>query len=246
MRVDGREFDELRNIKISRDYIIHPDGSVLIEFGNTKVICTANFTERVPYFLRGTNTGWITAEYSMLPGSTNTRKIRDRAKGKIDGRSQEIQRLIGRSLRSVVDLKEMGERLLLIDCDVLQADGGTRTASITGSFIAMVDAFTKLKDKKVIKSIPVKNYLAATSVGVTKDSILLDVCYEEDHKAIVDMNIVMTGDNKFVEIQGTGEKDSFTREELNKILDLAELGNKKIIEVQKEIFDQSGGLEFEK
>ena len=246
MRVDGRVFDELRNIKISRDYMIHPDGSVLIEFGNTKVICTANFTERLPYFLRGTNTGWITAEYSMLPGSTNTRKTRDRTKGKIDGRSQEIQRLIGRSLRSVVDLKEMGERLLLIDCDVLQADGGTRTASITGSFIAMVDAFTKLKDKKVIKTIPVKNYLAAISVGVTKDSILLDVCYKEDHKAIVDMNIVITGDNKFVEIQGTGEKDSFTRQELNKILDIAELGNKKIIEVQKEIFGQIGGLEFEK
>lgn len=246
MRKDGREFDELREIKITRNYMMHPYGSVLIECGNTKVICTANFDDRVPYFLRGTGSGWITAEYSMLPGSTINRKVRDSSKGKIDGRTQEIQRLIGRSLRSVVDLKAMGERVLWVDCDVLQADGGTRTASITGAFIAMVDAFDKLKEKKMIKKIPVKNYLAATSVGVTDEGIFLDICYEEDHKAIVDMNIVMTDDNRFVEVQGTGEKDTFSREQLNEILNLGEKGNNEIIALEKEILNEIGGFDIEK
>ncbi|MGO1469523.1 MAG: ribonuclease PH [Tissierella sp.] len=245
MRIDNRRFDQLRDIKISRNYIIHPYGSVLIESGNTKVICTANFEERVPYFLKGTGSGWITAEYSMLPGSTIKRKTRNSSRGKIDGRTQEIQRLIGRSLRSVVDMKAMGERALWIDCDVVQADGGTRTAAITGSFIAMVDAFYKLKAEGKIKKSPIKNYLSAISVGVTKEGNILDLCYKEDHNAIVDMNIVMTCDGKFIEIQGTGETDSFSRDELNKLLDLGEKGNKEIIEMEKEILEDVGGFQFE-
>ncbi len=246
MRIDKREFDQLREIKVSRNYIMHPYGSVLIEFGNTKVICTANFEERVPYFLRNTGSGWITAEYSMLPGSTTPRKVRDSSRGKVDGRTQEIQRLIGRSLRSVVDMKAMGERALWIDCDVLQADGGTRTAAITGAFIAMADAFNRLKEEGKIKTIPIKNYLSAISVGVTEEGNMLDLCYEEDHRAIVDMNIVMTDDNKFVEVQGTGETNSFSREELNSLLDLGEKGNKEIIEIQRETLKTIGGLEFER
>lgn len=246
MRIDNRRFDESRQVKITRDYIMHPYGSVLIEFGNTKVICTASFEERVPYFLKGTGSGWITAEYSMLPGSTISRKVRDSSRGKVDGRTQEIQRLIGRSLRSVVDLKVMGERALWIDCDVLQADGGTRTAAITGSFIAMADAFNKLKTEGKIKSIPIKDYLSAISVGVSEDGPLLDLCYEEDHNAIVDMNIVMTGDNRFVEVQGTGETNSFSRTELDDLLDLGEKGNKELILMQKELLKTIGGLEFER
>lgn len=246
MRIDNRRFDESRQVKITRDYIMHPYGSVLIEFGNTKVICTASFEERVPYFLKGTGSGWITAEYSMLPGSTISRKIRDSSRGKVDGRTQEIQRLIGRSLRSVVDLKAMGERALWIDCDVLQADGGTRTAAITGSFIAMADAFNKLKIEGKIKSIPIKDYLSAISVGVSEDGPLLDLCYEEDHNAIVDMNIVMTGDNRFVEVQGTGETNSFSRTELDDLLDLGEKGNKELILMQIELLKTIGGLEFER
>lgn len=244
MRIDNREFDELREIKITRDYIMHPYGSVLIEFGNTKVICTATVEERVPYFLKGTGSGWITAEYSMIPGSTGNRKVRDSTRGKVDGRTQEIQRLIGRSLRSVVDMKSLGERAIWIDCDVIQADGGTRTAAITGAFIAMVDAFTKLKEEGKIKAMPVKNYLAAISVGITGEGILLDLCYEEDHTAIVDMNIVMTGDNKFVEVQGTGERAAFSRDELNKLLELGEKGNKEIIKIQRDILSKDGGLEI--
>lgn len=244
MRIANREFDELREIKITRDYIMHPYGSVLIEFGNTKVICTATVEERVPYFLKGTGSGWITAEYSMIPGSTGNRKVRDSTRGKVDGRTQEIQRLIGRSLRSVVDMKSLGERAIWIDCDVIQADGGTRTAAITGAFIAMVDAFTKLKEEGKIKAMPVKNYLAAISVGITGEGILLDLCYEEDHTAIVDMNIVMTGDNKFVEVQGTGERAAFSRDELNKLLELGEKGNKEIIKIQRDILSKDGGLEI--
>nr|WP_300004298.1 ribonuclease PH [Tissierella sp.] len=245
VRIDNRASDQLRDIKVTRDYIMHPYGSVLIEFGNTKVICTATIEERVPYFLKGKGSGWITAEYSMLPASTGTRKVRDSSRGKVDGRTQEIQRLIGRSLRSVVDLKELGERAIWIDCDVIQADGGTRTASITGAFIAMSDAFTKLKEEGKIKRNPIKQYLAAISVGITKEGALLDLCYEEDHNAIVDMNIVMTGDNKFVEVQGTGERAAFSRKELDELLDLGEKGNKEIIAIQKEILNKDGGLEFD-
>ena len=242
MRIDNRKIDELREVKITRDYLLHPFGSVLIEMGNTKVICTAMVEENIPRFLKGTGSGWITSEYSMLPASTNRRKVRDSTRGRIDGRTQEIQRLIGRSLRSIVDLSKVGERTIWIDCDVIQADGGTRTAAITGSFVAMVDALHKLYKEGKISSIPIKSYLAAVSVGVSNDGPLLDLCYEEDHKALVDMNIVMNDKNEFVEIQGTGEESTFTRQELNEILDLAEIGIKGLIQVQKEALGEIGLL----
>lgn len=234
MRIDNREFDELREVKITRNYLLHPFGSVLIEMGNTKVICTAMIEDKIPPFLRGTNSGWITSEYSMLPASTNRRKVRDSTRGRIDGRTQEIQRLIGRSLRSIVDLSKIGERTIWIDCDVIQADGGTRTAAITGGFVAMVDALNKLYEEKLITEIPITNYLAAVSVGVGENGPILDLCYEEDHKALVDMNIVMNDKEEFIEVQGTGEERPFTRSELNDILDLAESGIKQLIDAQKE------------
>lgn len=234
MRIDKREYDEIRKVKITRNYIVHPQGSVLMEMGNTKIICTAMIDERVPYFLKGSGLGWITAEYSMLPGSTGIRKVRNSTRGKIDGRTQEIQRLIGRSLRSVVDLSKLGERTIWVDCDVIQADGGTRTAAITGSFVAIIDALNKLKDEKKIKSLPIKNYISAISVGLCEEGELLDLCYEEDSNAIVDMNIVMTEDKRIIEIQGTGEKHSFSREELNRLLDLGEKGNMELIKIQRE------------
>lgn len=233
MRIDNRQFDELREVKITRDYLLHPFGSVLIEMGNTKVICTAMIEDKIPPFLRGTNNGWITSEYSMLPASTNRRKVRDSTRGRVDGRTQEIQRLIGRSLRSIVDLSKIGERTIWIDCDVIQADGGTRTAAITGAFVAMVDALNKLYEKKLITEIPISNYLAAVSVGIGEDGPILDLCYEEDHKALVDMNIVMNDKEEFIEIQGTGEERPFTRSELNHILDLAQSGIKILIDAQK-------------
>lgn len=242
MRIDKRNFDEMRPVKITRDYLLHPFGSVLIEMGNTKVICTAMIEDKVPPFLKGSNTGWITAEYSMLPAATITRKVRDSARGRIDGRTHEIQRLIGRSLRSVVDLSLMGERTLWIDCDVIQADGGTRTASITGSFVAMVDAFNKVLAAGQISKLPIKDYLAAISVGLSKDGEILDLCYEEDHRAIVDMNIVMTGNGEFVEVQGTGEGNTFSRTQLNKLLDLGEKGNRELIGLQKMILGSTGEL----
>lgn len=242
MRIDSRQFDELREVKITRDYLLHPFGSVLIEMGNTKVICTAMIEDRIPRFLKGTNSGWITSEYSMLPASTNRRKIRDSTRGRIDGRTQEIQRLIGRSLRSIVDLSKIGERTIWIDCDVIQADAGTRTAAITGSFVAMVDALHKLYEEGKISEIPISSYLAAVSVGVGKNGPLLDLCYEEDHNALVDMNIVMNDKNEFIEIQGTGEESTFTRAELNDILDLAESGIKILIDIQKKSLGDIGLL----
>ena len=242
MRIDNRQFDELREVKITRNYLLHPFGSVLIEMGNTKVICTAMIEENVPRFLKGKNSGWITSEYSMLPASTNRRKVRDSTRGRIDGRTQEIQRLIGRSLRSIVDLSKVGERTIWIDCDVIQADAGTRTAAITGSFVAMVDALHKLYKEGKISKFPISNYLAAVSVGVGEDGPLLDLCYEEDHGALVDMNIVMTDKNEFIEIQGTGEKSTFTRSQLNGIIDLAESGIKQLIEIQKESLGDIGLL----
>ena len=242
MRIDNRKNDELRQVKITRDYLMHPYGSVLIEMGKTKVICTAMVEDRVPPFLKGTGTGWITAEYSMLPASTTSRKIRDSSRGRIDGRSQEIQRLIGRALRSVVDFKKIGERTIWIDCDVIQADGGTRTASITGAFVALVDALNKLHKDKIIDCIPVSNYLAAVSVGIGKYGPILDLCYEEDHIALVDMNIVMTDKGEFLEVQGTGENATFSRTELNTLMDLAEKGNKELFERQREALGETANL----
>ncbi len=242
MREDKREFNELRKVKIKRNYLLHPFGSVLIEMGNTKVICTAMVEEKIPRFLRGTNSGWITSEYSMLPASTDRRKIRDSTRGRIDGRNQEIQRLIGRSLRSIVDLSKMGERTIWIDCDVIQADAGTRTAAITGGFVAMVDAFHRLMEEGKISEMPVSKYLAAVSVGLGENGPLLDLCYEEDYAALVDMNLVMTDEKEFIEIQGTGEERSFTRKELNDILDLGEKGIEELIEIQKESLGEIGLL----
>ncbi len=238
MRIDNREMDQLRDVKITRDYLMHPYGSVLIEMGNTKVICTAMIEDKIPPFLKGTGTGWITAEYSMLPGSTMTRKMRDSTKGRIDGRNQEIQRLIGRSLRSCVDLEKLGERTIWIDCDVIQADGGTRTASITGAFVALCDAVDKLYEKKEFSKFPITDYLAAISVGVLEEGPALDLCYEEDFRAVVDMNVIMGDNEKFVEVQGTGEKGNFSRTELNQLLDLAVKGNNELITIQKEILGE--------
>jgi len=222
-RDENRLSNELRKVKITRNYLLHPEGSVLIEVGNTKVICTAMIEEKVPPFLKGTGKGWVTSEYSMLPASTKTRKARDINKGKIDGRSQEIQRLIGRSLRSVVDLSAFGERTVWIDCDVIQADGGTRTASITGAFVAMVDAFNVLLKKKEIKKMPIKSFVSAVSVGIVENEKILDLCYSEDSSAQVDMNVVMTDKGEFIEVQGTGEESPFT---YNEFMDLISLGSK--------------------
>lgn len=233
-RVDGRSADMLRKYKIHRHFQKHPAGSVLIEMGNTKVICAATIEERVPNFLRGSGTGWLTAEYSLLPSATNTRTPREAARGKQTGRTQEIQRLIGRSLRSVTDLKALGERTITIDCDVIQADGGTRTASITGAFIALVEACESIYDEK--KPFPVKDFLAAISVGVSPEGEpLLDLCYEEDSQGAVDMNVVMTGEGKFVEIQGTGEERPFSRKEFNDLLALAEKGIDELISYEKNV-----------
>jgi len=237
-RTDNRLNDELRNVKITRNYLLHPEGSVLIEVGETKVICTAMIEDRVPPFLKGTGKGWVSAEYSMIPGSTGVRKSRDINKGKIDGRSQEIQRLIGRSLRSVVDLEGFGERTMWIDCDVIQADGGTRTASITGAFVAMADAFYKLKNDEVIDNIPVKSFISAVSVGILNGEAILDLCYEEDSRAEVDMNIVMTDEGRFVEVQGTGEEATFSQDELMQLIYLAKKGCRDLCEIQKNILGE--------
>ena len=234
MRSDGRKNDQVRHAKITRNYIKHAEGSVLIEVGDTKVICTASIEEKVPPFLKGTGEGWITAEYNMLPRSTATRKPRDIARLKVDGRTMEIQRLIGRALRSVVDLKALGEKTIWIDCDVIQADGGTRTTSICGAFVALVDAMNKLHRHKPFKVYPIRKFLCATSVGIVGDQKLLDLCYEEDSTARVDMNVIGTDEGEFVEIQGTGEEAPFNRKELNELLDLAEKGIKQMIAIQKE------------
>ena len=238
MRIDGRKCDEIRSVKITKDYLKHPSGSVLIEMGDTKVICSATIEDKVPHFLRGCGKGWITAEYSMLPSSTHTRKIRESSKGKVEGRTQEIQRLIGRALRSVVDLEKLGEKTIWIDCDVIQADGGTRTASITGAFVALADALSKNYKGKL----PLKGYLSAVSVGVIDDEVLLDLCYEEDFKAKVDMNIVMTDSGEFVELQGTGEDSPFTLDELNELIRLGQKGSLELIEKQKEALGEVSAL----
>ena len=235
MRVDSRKNDQLRHIKITRHYTKYAEGSVFIEVGDTKVICNVSIEDKVPPFLKGSGQGWITAEYNMLPRATETRKVRDIARLKTDGRTMEIQRLIGRALRSVVDLKALGEKTLWVDCDVIQADGGTRTTSICGAFVAMVDAVNKLHKRKNFKIYPIRSFLAATSVGIVNNEKLLDLCYVEDSKAKVDMNIVMTDENKIVEIQGTGEQNPFTREEFNELYTLAEKGIKQMINIQKEV-----------
>jgi ribonuclease PH len=237
MRIDGRQIDEMRQVKITRNYLKYPEGSVLVEFGNTKVICTASIEEKVPPFLKGSGEGWITAEYSLLPRSTQTRNIREAAKGKITGRTQEIQRLIGRALRSVVDLKVLGERTIWFDCDVIQADGGTRTASITGAFVALVDAVNTIYTDNT-KAFPVKDFLAAISVGVVGEDVMLDLCYEEDSKAVVDMNVVMTGSGKYVEVQGTGEEGPFSKEQLAQLLAFGEQGVNSLIEYQKTVLGE--------
>ena len=234
MRSDNRKNNSVRHTKITRNYIKHAEGSVLIEVGDTKVICTASIEEKVPPFLKGTGEGWITAEYNMLPRSTATRKVRDIARLKQDGRTMEIQRLIGRALRSVVDLKALGEKTIWIDCDVIQADGGTRTTSITGAFVALVDAVNKIHRNKPFKVYPIREFICATSVGIVNGEKMIDLCYEEDSTAQVDMNIVGTGNGEFVEIQGTGEEAPFSRKDLNELLDLGEKGIKQIIQIQKE------------
>jgi ribonuclease PH len=230
----GRTAAELRPVTIIRNYLKHAEGSVLIEVGDTKVICAATIEEKVPPFLKGSGTGWITAEYSLLPRSTQSRNQREASKGKLTGRTQEIQRLIGRSLRSVIDLSALGERTIWIDCDVIQADGGTRTASVTGAFVALVDALSGIFVQGD-KPFPVKDFLAAVSVGVIRDEVLLDLCYEEDSSAIVDMNVVMTGNGQFVEVQGTGEKRPFTSEQLSAMLTAGEQGIRELIDIQKDV-----------
>ena len=221
MRNNNRKNDEMREVKVTKNYIIHPEGSVLIEFGNTKVICNATVEEKIPRWLRGTGSGWITAEYSMLPRSTNTRVQRESIKGKLSGRTMEIQRLIGRALRAAIDLEKLGERTVMIDCDVIQADGGTRTASITGAYLALELAIEKLIDERKLKEMPIKAKVAAISVGKVRNELLLDLEYEEDSRADVDMNIVMNDKGEFIELQGTGEEATFTQTELLKFIELS-------------------------
>ena len=232
-RVDGRTADMLRPVIMTRNYLKFAEGSVMIEVGDTRVLCSASVEEKVPPFLKGSGSGWVTAEYSLLPRSTGTRNQREAAKGKQTGRTHEIQRLIGRSLRSVVDLSALGERTIWIDCDVIQADGGTRTASITGAFVALVDALNKI-GFDAATSFPVRDFLAAVSVGVLPDGPALDLCYVEDSSAIVDMNLVMTGAGNFVEVQGTGEKAPFNKQELAELLRLGESGIERLMRIQRE------------
>ena len=228
---ENRKNDEMREVKVTKNYIIHPEGSVLIEFGNTKVICNATVEEKVPPFLRGTGTGWVTAEYSMLPRATHTRVQRESAKGKLSGRTMEIQRLIGRALRAAVNLEKLGERTVIIDCDVIQADGGTRTASITGGYLALELAIEKLIDTGKLTEIPINSRVAAISVGKIKDEILLDLEYEEDFRADVDMNIIMNDKGEFIELQGTGEEATFTQDELLKFIEISRKGFEKLFKL---------------
>ncbi len=235
MRPDGRKNNEMRTVNITRNYIDTAEGSVLIEIGKTRVICTASMEEKVPAFLKDKNKGWVTAEYSMLPRATQIRTNRESAMGRVGGRTHEIQRLIGRSLRSVVDLNVIGQRTFWIDCDVIRADGGTRTAAITGSFICLADAFHFAMQKGLIAKNPLKGYLAAISVGMVRKQPMLDLCYEEDSTAEVDMNIVMTGSGDMVEIQGTAEGAPFSVQNLDELIILAKEGIEGLISVQKDI-----------
>ena len=237
-RIDGRKADALRPVTITRHYIKQPEGAVLVETGDTKVICTASVQEQQPGFMRAQRIrkkGWVTAEYAMLPGSTSERMQREVTRGRVGGRTQEIQRLIGRALRAAVDLKALGERTIWVDCDVMQADGGTRTAAVTGAFIALWDACKKLQDQEKIKEFPISDNIAATSVGIINGVPLLDLCYEEDSSADVDMNVIMTGSGKFIEIQGTAEQNPFSREEYDQMLELAVGGIQQLIHLQNRI-----------
>lgn len=238
MRIDGRAADEIRNISLTHNYIPYAEGSVLIEMGNTRIICTVSVEDKVPNFLRGSGTGWITAEYAMLPRATVTRNPRDSVIGRIGGRNYEIQRLIGRSLRSIVDLSTLGERTLWVDCDVIQADGGTRTAAVTGAYIALYEALSFLYNRGHIVDMPLDHNLAGISVGLVRGEVLLDLCYDEDSQAEVDANFIMTDDGRFVEIQASAEKRPFPKEEFEKMERMARQGVEKLIKIQKEITTQ--------
>jgi ribonuclease PH len=234
-RSDGRSASALRPTKITPGFLAHAEGSVLIEVGRTRVICTASVEDRVPPFLRNSGKGWVTAEYGMLPRATSTRTQREASAGKVGGRTQEIQRLIGRSLRSVTKMVELGERTIWIDCDVIQADGGTRTASITGGFVALVLALQRMRELALVRDLPIVDYVAATSVGIVDGTALLDLAYDEDSKAEVDMNFVKTGDGRFIELQGTAEGQPFDKRALDALMDLADNGIKELIAVQKSV-----------
>jgi ribonuclease PH len=234
-RSDGRSTAELRPTRITPGFLAHAEGSVLIEVGRTRVVCAATIEDRVPPFLRNSGKGWVTAEYGMLPRATSTRTQREATAGKVGGRTQEIQRLIGRSLRSVTKLPDLGERTIWIDCDVIQADGGTRTASITGGFVALVLALQRMRDLALIRDIPITDYVAATSVGIVDGAALLDLAYDEDSRAEVDMNFVKTGEGRFIELQGTAEGKPFDKRALDALMDLADTGIKNLIEIQKTI-----------
>ena len=237
MRPSNRAPGQLRLIKITRHYTKYAEGAVLIEFGDTKVLCTASINEKVPIFLKGKNQGWLTAEYGMLPRSTDERMQREASKGKQSGRTMEIQRLVGRALRSVVDLRKLGERTIHLDCDVIQADGGTRTASITGAFVALYDSVEKLLHQQVIESTPILDHVAAISTGIYKGIPVLDLDYMEDSSCDTDMNVVMTGSSGLVEVQGTAEGVSFSRQELNDMLDMAQQGIQELIKIQKKVLE---------
>jgi ribonuclease PH len=235
MRTDGRKPKQLRPLRITPSYLKTADGSVLIEVGDTKVICTAKLEERVPQFLRNSGKGWITAEYGMLPGSSQARIGRESARGKIGGRTHEIQRLIGRSLRAIADLRKLGEKTIWIDCDVIQADGGTRTASITGAYVALVEAVRGWLGRGIIKEDPIKDAVAAVSIGIVEGKILLDLAYEEDSRADVDMNFVMTGSGKFIEVQGTAESNPFTNKQMGRMTEMAQQGIRELLKAQKQV-----------
>jgi ribonuclease PH len=233
MRSDGRLAEQLRTTRITPNYLVHAEGSVLVEAGKTKVICTASVEDRVPPFRRNTGKGWVTAEYGMLPRATSTRTQRESSAGRVGGRTQEIQRLIGRSLRAVTRTEELGERTITLDCDVIQADGGTRTASITGAFVALVLALNKLREADLIRTMPIQDFVAATSVGIVEGVPMLDLAYSEDSKAEVDMNIIKTGGGLYIELQGTAEALPFGREALNRLLDLGDTGIRQLIALQR-------------
>ncbi len=239
MRVDGRKPGQLRPVKIKRNYLKFAMGSCLVEMGNTKVLCSASLQDKAPPFLKGTGKGWLTAEYGMLPASCNERIQRESSKGKPSGRTQEIQRLIGRSLRSVVDLQKLGERTLFIDADVIQGDGGTRTAAITGAYVAVSDAVRKMLKQGIISENPILHPVAAVSVGIVNGEALLDLCYQEDSKAEVDMNVVMTGSGAFVEVQGTAEGKAFSKKEMDSLVGLAEKGIRELLLHQKKALKSS-------